>query len=476
MGGVTAMYIEPTLIINGEVRATAARAEVTNPATGATFATVAVATLADLDDAFASAQAAQPGWAALPFAQRVAILERVAECVAAHGEELAQILTREQGKPLKDARTEVATVGKWIGWLSLLTIDSEMLESDERRVVELRREPIGVVAAITPWNVPLGLAAWKFVPALLAGNTMVLKPSPFTPVATARLAELVRTILPAGVLTVVTGGDDLGAAMTRHPIPGKVTMTGSIATGRKVAAAAADGLKRVTLELGGNDPAIVLADVDVDEVAMRLFSAAFVNNGQICTAVKRVYVHESIASELASRLATLAADAVVGDGLTEGVRFGPLATADQRDRVESLVQDAVAAGATIETGGRRVPGAGFFYEPTIVTDIPHGTALELEEQFGPALPVLTFTEVDDVIARVNDGPYGLGASVWSSDIDAASAVAAQLDAGTVWINAHMALSPLLPFGGHKHSGLGVENGVLGLHEYTQVRVLHRPVG
>lgn len=466
--------IEPDLIINGEVRPTARRTPVENPATGVVFATVAEATPADLDDAFAAAAAAQPGWAALGFDARRGILERVGERVRAYADELARILTQEQGKPLRDARGEVDVVLEWIDGMKRLSLDPEIVEESDTRTVELHRDPLGVVAAITPWNVPLGLATWKFVPALLAGNTMVLKPSPYTPVGTARLAELIVDLLPAGVLTVITGGDDLGAAMVTHLVPRKVSLTGSVETGRKVAVAAAGDLKRVTLELGGNDPAVILPDADIEKITPRIFNAAFSNNGQLCTAIKRVYVHESQYEELVAGLAARAQSARVGDGLEDGVRFGPLANAAQRDRIEALVNEAIAAGARAVTGGRRPDLPGYFYEPTIVADLPEGTALELEEQFGPALPVIAYSDLDAAVERANSGDYGLGASAWGTDVDAAVRVAERLQAGTVWVNAHLRVGPGIPFGGLKQSGLGVENGRLGLHEYTQVRLVHRP--
>ena len=467
--------VEPALVIGAVARETAERMDVEDPATGDVFATVAVATLADLDDAFDAARAAQPHWAAVSHADRIALLRAVCDRLEEHTEELAALLTHEQGKPLPNARGEIGQVRRWLDVLSEYDLAPEVLERTDDKVVELRREPIGVIAAITPWNVPIGLASWKFVPALLAGNTVVLKPSPFTPVATARLGELVADVLPPGVLTVVTGGDELGAAMTQHPIPRKVTMTGSVATGRKVAVSAGHDLKRVTLELGGNDPAIVLPDADIADIAPRLFTGAFANNGQVCTAIKRIYAHDDVYDELVTRLAQLAAQTVVGNGFDEGVRLGPLANEAQRDRVEQLVVDAARHGARIVTGGKRLDRPGYFYEPTIVADLPEGTALETQEQFGPAIPVIRYSDLDEVVDRANSGDYGLGASVWGTDSDAAAAVAGRLDAGTVWVNAHLALAPNLPFGGHKHSGLGIENGRLGLHEYTRVRVVHLPV-
>jgi len=320
--------------------------------------------------------------------------------------------------------------------------------------------------------VPLALAVWKVAPALLAGNTVVLKPSPFTPLTTLRLGELLRDVLPPGVLNVVSGGDELGAWMTSHPVPRKISFTGSIETGKLVAAAAAPDLKRVTLELGGNDPAILLDDADPATVAPALFWGAFANCGQICVAIKRVYVPEKLHEPMVEALAEVARSAKVGNGLEDGTQLGPLNNAPQHERVAELVGDAVGRGARVATGGRAIDGGGYFYEPTILTDLPEGASIVDEEQFGPALPVVPYRDLDEAVARANDTHYGLGASVWSADPDRGGEVARRLECGTAWVNAHMLLPPHQPFGGAKWSGIGVENGPWGLLGFTEIQVIH----
>jgi acyl-CoA reductase-like NAD-dependent aldehyde dehydrogenase len=347
-----------------------------------------------------------------------------------------------------------------------------VLQDDANAKIELHRRPLGVVGAITPWNFPLMLGSWKIAPALLAGNTVVIKPSPFTPLTTLKLGEILRSVLPAGVLNVVSGGDELGAWITGHPVPRKISFTGSVATGKKVAAAAAPDLKRVTLELGGNDPAIVLGDVDPKATAQKIFWLAFENCGQICSAIKRVYVPEALYAPVVDELALLARGAKVGNGLEPGMQIGPINNRPQFERVKELVEDARAHGARIVTGGKARPGKGYFYEPTVVADIADGTRLVDEEQFGPALPVIPYRRVEDAIERANATMFGLSGSVWSADVEKGAEVAAQLECGTAWVNQHLALGPHLPFGGAKWSGIGVENGPWGLLGFTEIQVVN----
>ena len=337
------------------------------------------------------------------------------------------------------------------------------------------RQPLGVVAAITPWNFPISLAAWKIAPALRAGNTMVLKPSPYTPLTTLLMADVLGKVLPPGVLNVVTGADPLGAHMTAHPRPRKVSFTGSTATGRKVMAAAAGSLKRVTLELGGNDPAIVLPDASPSQIAPKLFWGAFLNNGQVCLAAKRVYVHDSIYDELVSALVSQAEAAPVGNGMDEDTLLGPVNNQAQRDRVADLVSDALAQGAVAASGGSTIEGPGLFYPPTILAGAHDGMRIVDEEQFGPVLPIVRYTDLDEALRAANSGDYGLTASVWSNDVERASEVAQTLDVGSVSVNRHAgAVGPHLPFSGHKSSGLGIENGIWGLHSYTETQAFARP--
>ena len=390
----------------------------------------------------------------------------------AGADELAAILTREQGKPLAKAAGEIKSAAKWFRYTAKLEIPVEVALDNDRVRVEVRRRPHGVVAAITPWNYPVSLAIWKVAPALLAGNTVVLKPSPFTPLATLKMGELLRDLVPAGVLNVISGGDELGAWMTTHPAVRKISFTGSVATGKLVATAAAPDLKRVTLELGGNDPAIVLDDAEPDAVAKRLFWGAFENCGQVCSAIKRVYVPEARYDAFLDALGAAAARATVGEGTDESSQIGPINNQPQFDRVTELVEDARAHGARIVTGGERIGVRGYFYAPTIVGDVGEGTRLVDEEQFGPALPVVPYTDLDDAVAQANATHFGLSGSVWSADVERATEVAGRLECGTAWVNQHLNVLPHAPFGGAKWSGIGVENGPWGLLGFTEIQTVN----
>ncbi|WP_026341702.1 aldehyde dehydrogenase family protein [Actinomadura atramentaria] len=464
-----------TMTIDGRAVAAEATFGVVNPATGEVAERAPDATRAQLDAAMAAAAAALPGWRADEGARRKTLLA-AADVLFARAEEIGRVLTLEQGKPLAEATGEVVGAGIWLKYFAELELPREVIQDDERAFVEVVRRPIGVVAAITPWNFPLMLAAWKVAPALLAGNTIVLKPSPYTPLSSLLLGEALRDVLPPGVLNVVTGGDELGAWMTGHPVPRKISFTGSVATGRRVAAAAAPDLKRVTLELGGNDPAILLDDVDPEAVADRLFGAAFANNGQVCAAVKRVYAPAALYDDVVEALAARARAAKVGDGTAEGVQYGPINNRPQFERVGELVAEALAGGARAAAGGGPLDRAGYFFAPTILADVPDGSRIVEEEQFGPALPVIPYRDVDEALARANGTHFGLSGSVWGADADRAAAVADRLECGTAWVNTHLALAPHQPFGGFKWSGLGVENGPWGLYGFTEIQVVHRARG
>jgi acyl-CoA reductase-like NAD-dependent aldehyde dehydrogenase len=445
--------------------------EVHDPANGELVGLAPKATRDDLDAAMSAAHGALRPWGR-DLAARRAALSECARLLDEHATDLAPLLTREQGKPLHDATREITTAAMWFRAFADLEIPEDILRDDESALVKVVRRPIGVVAAITPWNYPVAQASWKLAPALLGGNTVVLKPSPYTPLTNLRVAELLGKALPSGVLNVVTGGDELGVWMTEHPVPRKVSFTGSVATGKRVATAAAPDLKLVTLELGGNDPAIVLGDADPDAVAAGLFAGAFANCGQVCSAIKRVYVPDHLHDRIVDALSERAREYRVGHGLDDGTQMGPLNNAVQRDRVSGLVEDARAQGARIVAGGSARAGAGYFYEPTIVADIPDHVALVAEEQFGPALPVIRYSDEDDVIARANATMFGLSGSVWGTDREHAAAVADQLECGTAWINTHRVVSPLQPFGGAKWSGIGVENGAWGLSSFSRLQVVH----
>jgi len=461
-----------TMTIDGQAAPTAGTFDVLNPATNERYAAAPECSPEQLDAAMESAAKAYRDWKADEPARREALRQAAGALMAASGE-LAPILVAEQGKPLSDANIEILAAGMWLQYYADLEVPREVIQDDDSAFVEVVRRPLGVVAAITPWNFPITLASWKIAPALAAGNTLVLKPSPFTPLTTLKIGELLRDVFPPGVLNVVSGGDDLGAWMTSHPVPRKISFTGSVTTGKKVAAAAAPDLKRTTLELGGNDPAILLDDVDAETAADRVFRYAFANNGQICSAIKRVYVPEALYDDVVEALATQARAKKVGDGMAPDTELGPINNRPQFDRVSELVADAVKGGARAVAGGKPMAGPGNFFEPTILADVSDGTRIVDEEQFGPALPVIPYRDVDDAVERANATHFGLSGSVWGGDADRAAQVAERLECGTAWVNTHLALAPHQPFGGAKWSGIGVENGPWGLYGFTEIQVVHR---
>jgi len=461
------------LIINGKIVSTSNYADVINPSTEVVVGQMPIATVADAEAAIAAAKAAFPAWAAKIPAERAAAVGAIAARIEERLEELAQLLTLEQGKPLGGlgSRFEIGGAVAWTRYTASLDLPIEVLQDTPEGRVELHRKPIGVVASITPWNWPVMIACWHVMPAILAGNTVVIKPSPFTPLSTIRLVEIINEILPPGVVNIVTGQNNLGALLTTHPDVGKVVFTGSTPTGRKVMASAAATLKRLTLELGGNDAGIVLPDADAKTIAEGLFWGAFINSGQTCAALKRLYVHDSIYEAVCSALVDYATKVKVGDGLADDSLLGPLQNSMQFDIVSNFVLDAIARGGRVLIGGAPLKGPGYFYPVTLIADLEHGADLVDKEQFGPALPIIRYTDVDDAIARANDDSAGLGGSVWSSDIEKAKAVAMRLECGSVWINRHGAIQPNAPFGGVKQSGIGVEFGIEGLKEMTTTQAL-----
>jgi acyl-CoA reductase-like NAD-dependent aldehyde dehydrogenase len=463
---------EFVMTIAGEPAPTEGTFDVKNPATGKMFAQAPECSRQQLDAAFDAAAKAARDWKSDEAARR-AVLRQVAERLMGLSAELSPLLTAEQGKPLSDAGIEVVASALWCRYFANLETPPQVIQDDDSAYVELARRPLGVVAAITPWNFPLTLAFWKIAPALLAGNTLVLKPSPYTPLTTLKFGELLRDVFPPGVVNVVSGGDELGASMTSHPVPRKISFTGSVETGKKVALAAAPDLKRVTLELGGNDPAIVLEDADPAVVASAIFAGAFNNNGQVCSAIKRVYVPEALYNDVVEGLAAHAKAIKVGEGTEEGVKLGPINNEPQYRRVKELVADALSGGATAVTGGKAMERPGYFFEPTILAGLSDGTRIVDEEQFGPALPVIAYRDLNDAVDRANATHFGLSGSVWGADTDRAADVAAQLECGTAWVNTHLALAPNQPFGGFKWSGIGVENGPWGVAEFSEFQVLHR---
>lgn len=459
------------LLIGGRQVAGDLTMPVINPATEQVLAQCPRASKAQLDQAVAAAKAAFPGWAATPIEKRRALIVRMAETIETNAAELARLLTSEQGKPLDDATGEVMGMAGFFRYLGSLDLPMKVIEDSGERRVEAHRRPLGVVGCIIPWNYPLLILGFKLPPALLAGNTLVIKPAPTTPLSTLRFAELVADILPPGVLNVIADANDLGGEMTAHPDIRKISFTGSTATGQKVMASAAQTLKRITLELGGNDASIVLDDADPKKIAPGVFEGAFQNSGQVCLAIKRLYVHESIYDQMCDELVRIANDTIVDDGSKQGTKLGPLQNKMQYEKVKGFL-DAARKDGKIVAGGEAMDRPGYFIKPTIVRDIKEGARLVDEEQFGPVLPVIKYSDQDDVIRRANGTTYGLGASVWSSDKKRAHDVASRLEAGTVWINKHLDMAPHIPFGGAKQSGIGVEFAEEGLAEFTQLQVIN----
>jgi aldehyde dehydrogenase (NAD+) len=460
-----------SMTIGGKAVAGAATFGVLNPANEQVIAQAPDCSKEQLDEAVAAARAAFPAWSATPIAERRKAVLALAGAIAANAEGLKRLLTREQGKPHADAMNDVLGGAGWLQGASTLDLPETVNEDTDVRRSITRHVPIGVVGAIAPWNFPVILAMFKVAPALMAGNTIVLKPSPFTPLTTLKIGELARAVLPPGVLNVVSGGDSLGPWMTSHPGIDKISFTGSTQTGRKVMASAADSLKRITLELGGNDAAIVMPDVDVEKVAEQLFWAAFRNTGQICIASKRMYVHRDVYEPLKKAIADYAATVKMGDGAEQGTQLGPIQNRQQYQRVLELIADAKANGYPFLIGGEGSTAPGYFVPITILDNPPESARIVQEEQFGPVLPLLKVDSIEEALERANSSEYGLGGSVWSSDIDAALAVGERLQTGTVWINETQHLSPLVSFAGHKQSGLGVENGIDGLLEYTNTQTI-----
>ncbi len=465
-----------TMIIEGE-RAGAASGdtyEVRDPATGEVVDTVPAGGPEDVDRAAEAAAKAFRTWSRMPPNQRAAILHKAAEHMLGKVDEIAVLLTREQGKTLLESKLEARRFGENIAWFADLAdkIHGEYVTlPDPTSYGLVVRRPIGVTGAIVPWNFPLTLAANKVAPSIAAGNCVVLKPASTTPLATLACIEaLIEGGLPEGVVNVVLG-QGTGEAIVTHPLIRKVALTGSTPTGKRVMAVAADRLKKVTLELGGSDPCIVLADADLEAAARAISVGRFFNCGQACLAVKRLYVHEAVHDELIAKLVARAAKLKPGPGLDKDSRMGPMHSATQRAEVEAQVKDAVDRGARFAFGGGRPEGEqyerGNFINPAILLDVPDGARMWTEEVFGPALPVRKISDLDEALRLANDSPFGLGSSIWTSDMAAAHRAVQELEAGYTWVNALQVAHDELPFGGTKESGFGKEHGVEAFHQYTE---------
>jgi acyl-CoA reductase-like NAD-dependent aldehyde dehydrogenase len=461
-----------SMLIDGQLVSTETSLDVIDPATGKVFSKAPNCSRSQLDAAVMSSALAFETWKTTDISVRRSVLLEIARVMEANTDRLSFWLTREQGKPLADAAGEITIAVARLRGTAMLTLPEVVAEPTPGRRVKILRTPLGVVGAIAPWNFPISLAIQKVASALLVGDTVVLKPSPTTPLTTLLIGELVRHAPPPGVLNIVSGADPLGQWITEHSGVAKISFTGSIETGRRVMASAAGDLKRVTLELGGNDAAVVFPGVDVSAVAEKLFWAAFRNAGQICIAAKRIYVHDQIYDEFREAFVAFARQVTVGNGAASGVQIGPVQNLQQFRRLSSLFAECAHEGYSFALGGTAPPeGGGYFLPLTIVDNPPDEARLVTEEQFGPIVPLLRFADAEEVIRRVNGTRFGLAASVWSPDEAFASSLAERIDSGTVWINEVQLLSAGVPFGGHKQSGIGVEGGQEGLLEYTNAKVV-----
>ena len=465
------------LTINGTEAITENTFEVLNPATEELAAACPQADAKMLEQAIGSANQAFPGWSGLTHADRKARMLLIADLLEEHMEELAGILTLESGKPLNGfggvgSMFEVGGAIEWCRVTAEIELPVEVVQDNDDARVEVHHKPLGVVASITPWNFPLMIALWHIIPALLTGNTVVVKPSEYTPLATLKFVELANTVLPPGVLNSVAGDGSLGAQMSSHRDVQKIAFTGSSQTGKKIMQSAAGNLKRLTLELGGNDAAIVLPDVDANDVAPKLVGVSLINSGQVCAAAKRLYVHADIYDEVCAAMVQVAESTTMGNGMEE-VDFGPIQNKAQFDKVCELAEAARREGGRFLTGGAPLAGMGYFFPPTLVADLDNGSRLVDEEPFGPIVPIIKYSDVDEVIARANNSSAGLGGSIWSNDIAKAEELAQRLQCGTVWINNHAMVQPNAPFGGVKESGMGVAFGSHGLEEFTSIQTVIR---
>ena len=443
-----------------------------DPVTGKPFAQAPDATIAETDQAIEAAAAAFPAWAALPWAARAEKIRAFGLAIREENSALARLLCREQGKPLEKAVSEIGAGLAYLNAYCDMVLAPTVLKETATQRIEQHHRPLGVVGAITAWNYPLLLAIWKIAPALVAGNTVVVKPAPSTPLATLALGRIAARVLPPGAVNVIAGGTESGERLTSHPAVRKITFTGSTETGKRIMANASARLKRLTLELGGNDAGIVLDDADPQAMAADIFWAKFSNCGQVCAALKRLYVHRSIFAPLCAALAEFAAGVKIGPGLGPGVQIGPMQNRAQRDRMEATVAEAVAGGANIIFQSEIPAGDGYFFPITLLADVPEDAEVVRGETFGPVLAIMPYDDVEDAIARANDTDYGLGGSVWSPDVARATVIAERLEAGSVWVNQHPSMDPQVPFGGIKCSGLGVEGGLRGLEEFTHLQIVN----
>jgi acyl-CoA reductase-like NAD-dependent aldehyde dehydrogenase len=434
---------------------------------------VPVARKEDLDAAVKYARQAFKTWSKTTFEERAKLLLAFADAIKENREELEKLQTMEQGKPLTLAKTEFSMTIQWLRTFATMEIKDEIIEDNEDRTIYQTFPPLGVVGGIVPWNWPVLLGLGKVGPSLITGNTFIMKPSPYTPYCDLKLGEIGTSIFPPGVFQVLSGNDDLGPWLTEHPDIDMISFTGSIPTGKRVAASCAKTLKRYVLELGGNDACIVCDDVEIEKCLPKIATLAFLNSGQICMLAKRIYVHEKIYDQFRDAMVDFTKNNIkTGGGFEDNITVGPIQNSMQFELVKDLYSEIEKCGwKTALEGKVRATSKGYFIEPAIIDNPPEDSRIVVEEPFGPIVPLIKWSTEDDVIERANALRTGLGASVWSKDLERAEKMGRQLSAGSVWINSHFDVAPNVPFGGHKESGIGMEWGIEGLKHFTNTRSL-----
>ncbi|KAF2031209.1 aldehyde dehydrogenase-like protein [Setomelanomma holmii] len=460
-------------IINNKLVPTPKTRHSFDPATGTPLYEVPVARKEDVDAAVDAARAAFKSWSATLFSERAQLLLKYADLLEENREAIQKLLTLEQGKPLGLSKTEMDCALIWLRAFATMEINDEVLQEDDEKIIYSTHPPLGVCAGIVPWNWPILLGLGKLGPALITGNTFIMKPSPYTPYCDLKLGELATKVFPPGVVSVLSGDDNLGPWITEHPGIDKIAFTGSTATGKLVAASCAKTLKRVTLELGGNDAAIVCGDVDIDKCLPKITTLSFLNSGQICMLTKRIYVHESIYDVFRDKMVDFTKNNIkTGNGIEDDVVVGPIQNKMQFDKVKDMYDEIEKCNwKTALAGSVGHSRDGYFITPAIIDNPPEDSRIVVEEPFGPIVPLLKWSDEADVLTRANASRQGLGASVWSKDLSRAERMARQLEAGSVWVNSHFDVAPNVPFGGHKESGIGMEWGMEGLKNYTNSRSL-----
>ncbi|KAK8859610.1 NAD-dependent aldehyde dehydrogenase [Apiospora arundinis] len=453
-------------VIDNELTTTAKTRRAVDPSTAQPLGEVPVSTQEDVDRAVKAAQAAFPAWRSLSTDDRMGYLLRFADAIEANQDGLGPLLGRETGKPPPGVAMELAQLGGLIRQVITLRLEEEVVEDGPERKAIRRYVPLGVGVGIVAWNFPIGLGIVKLAVALLVGNTFIWKPSPYSPYTALKVVEIAARVFPKGVLQALSGEEDLGPLLTAHPDVAKVSFTGSVATGKKVMAACAGTLKRVTLELGGNDAAIICADADLATVVPKIATFAYINSGQVCLAIKRVYVHESIYDTFLKAFVEFVKTFQVGKSTESSSTLGPVQNSMQYNKLRELYGEVSKSGLTVPLGGDVPPAesnnGGFFLTPTVVDNPPDNSRIVAEEQFGPIVPLLKWSDEEDVLRRANATTLGLGGSVWSKDLERAERIARRIESGTVWVNTHFEITPEVAFGGHKQSGIGVEQGLEGL--------------